>query len=265
MRWTPDRPGFVTVGDTRLEIRCWGPPPAQAMTLVLLHEGLGSISLWRDIPEALVGLTGCGVLAWSRAGYGQSDPADLPRPMDYMTREALEVLPDILDVADLRRMVLIGHSDGASIAAIYAGKRFDPRLKGLVLIAPHFFAEPAGLAAIKAAKTAYETTDLRDRLARHHRDPDNAFYGWNDAWLTPEFNNWNIAPVIDAITVPVLAIQGEDDEYATMAQIDTLQTRLRPRLQKLLLAGCKHAPQVEHRARTLAAIQEFGAMMQDNA
>jgi pimeloyl-ACP methyl ester carboxylesterase len=239
--------------------------PDQAATLVLLHEGLGSVSLWRDIPETLATMTGCGVLAYSRRGYGQSDAADLPRPLDYMTREALDVLPHILDTTGLGRVILIGHSDGASIAAIYAGKRTDPRLAGLVLIAPHFFVEPGGRDEILAAKAAFETTDLRTRMARHHKSPENAFLGWADAWLNPVFMGWNIEDVIDGISVPVLAIQGTGDQYGTMAQIDRLQAGVSGPFTRLDLADCKHAPQFEQREKTLSAIAEFVEDMQYSA
>lgn len=257
MDWQPGQSQRLKIGADHLEVACWGPPPERAMTLLLLHEGLGSVSLWRDFPEALVARTGCGVLAYSRAGYGQSDPVALPRPLDYMSREAEDVLPLVLKRAGLRKTVLIGHSDGASIAAIYAGLCADSALAGLVMIAPHFFTEPSGLAAIADAARAYATTDLRRRLARHHRDPDNAFRGWCDAWRSPQFAAWNIEHVIAPIAVPVLAIQGRDDQYGTLAQIDRLQARLKSPFKALILDDCHHAPQVEQRQQTLAAIGEF--------
>ena len=170
-----------------LETRWWGPPPEAAPTLVLLHEGLGCVALWRDFPEALAAATGCGVFAWSRFGYGGSDPVSLPRPMRYMHDEALEVLPRVLDAADVRRAVLVGHSDGGSIAAIHAGTVHDPRVLGVVMIAAHFFVEDINIASIRGIKEDYEHGDLRRRLARYHRDVDVAFRGWNDAWLDPRF------------------------------------------------------------------------------
>jgi len=257
MRWQTGASQLVDITGQSVEMRCWGPAPDTAATLVLLHEGLGSISLWRDIPDTLAAMTGCGVLAYSRAGYGQSGAAALPRPIDYMTREALDVLPHVLTVAGLRRVVLIGHSDGASIAAIYGGKVIDARLAALVLIAPHFFVETGGRDEILAAMQAFETTDLCARMARHHRDPENAFLGWAQAWLNPDFMAWNIEDVISGITVPVLAIQGKDDQYGTMAQIDRLQNGLRGPFQRLDLTDCKHAPQFEQRDATLAAITGF--------
>ena len=262
MDWQPEAAQRVDIQGVMLEFRCWGPPPDQAATLVLLHEGLGSVSLWRDIPETLAAMTGCGVLAYSRAGYGQSDPTPLPRPIDYMTREALDVLGHVITAAGLRRAVLIGHSDGGSIAAIYGGKVVDARIKALVLIAPHFFVETGGRGEIAAAMQAFETTDLRARMARHHKNPENAFLGWAQAWLNPAFLQWNIEDVIDGITVPVLAIQGEGDQYGTMAQIDRLQAGVRGSFQRLDLADCNHAPQFEQRDKTLAAITQF---LHDNA
>lgn len=261
MEWTPGASQSVSVAGATLEVRVWGPPPGKAPTLVLLHEGLGSVSLWRDIPDALTAMTGCGVLAYSRAGYGQSDPAVLPRKIDYMTREAIDVLPRVLDAAGMQRIVLIGHSDGASIAAIYAGTVVDTRLQGICLIAPHFFVETGGRNEILAASNAFHSTDLRDRMARHHKYPENAFFGWADAWLNPAFLAWNIEDVIAGIRVPVLAIQGVGDQYGTMAQIDRLEKGVKGRFSRLDLADCKHAPQFEQRVQTLAAISEFVAQI----
>lgn len=158
----------IVIGSTRLECRFLGPPPEDAPTLVLLHEGLGSLGLWRDFPEKLQAATGLGVFAYSRAGYGSSDPDPLPWPLDYMERHAVRVLPQVLDAIGFRRGLLVGHSDGASIAALYAGTVSDPRVQGCVLMAPHFFIEQVCLDAIAAAKHAYEQGDLTPRLARHH-------------------------------------------------------------------------------------------------
>lgn len=255
--WRTDAPLRMTIDGVALEGHCWGPSPQRAMTLVLLHEGLGSVSLWRDFPAELSKATGCGVFAFSRQGYGQSDPARLPRPIDYMTREAIDVLPSVLDQVGARQTVLIGHSDGASIAAIYSGLVDDPRLKGLCLMAPHFFTESGGLASIAAAKTAFETTDLKAKMARHHADPENTFRGWNDAWLNPAFAAWNIEAVIAPITVPVLAIQGLDDQYGTGAQLDVLGAGLSVSFSRVELADCKHSPQFEQPEQTLAAISGF--------
>src|ERR1700709_481248 len=173
--------GFLAIGASQIEYRMIGPKPGDAPTLVLLHEGLGSANLWGDFPEKLAVAAGAGVFAYSRAGYGASSPAQLPRPIDYMHAEALDVLPKILDAIGFKRGLLVGHSDGASIAAIYAGGVQDHRIRGLALIAPHFIVEDISVQSIAEIKVAYETTDLPAKLARRHRDVDNAFYGWNAA------------------------------------------------------------------------------------
>ncbi|MDU8943132.1 alpha/beta fold hydrolase [Ovoidimarina sediminis] len=242
-------------GGKRLEARRWGP--GDGLQIVMLHEGLGSVGLWRDTPERLAEATGLGVLAYSRAGYGRSDPADLPRPLDYMTREATEVLPQVLDAAGIDRAILMGHSDGATIAAIHAGSVEDHRVRGLILIAPHFFTEEMGLAEIARAKEAYETGDLRARLARHHDHPDIAFRGWNDAWLDPGFRDWSVAEVIDYLRIPILAIQGTADPYGTRAQIDELAARSYAPVDVVMPEGAGHAPHHDRAEETLAAITDF--------
>jgi pimeloyl-ACP methyl ester carboxylesterase len=229
---------------------------------VLLHEGLGSLALWRDFPARLADATGCGVFGYSRFGYGGSDAAGLPRPLDYMRREAREVLPRVLDAAGLRRGILFGHSDGASIAAIHAGSVGDPRVAGLVLLAPHFFTEPGGLAAIEAARERYAAGDLRRRLARHHRDVDVAFGGWSGAWLDPGFPAaFDLRPEVARIRLPVLAIQGEADAYGTADQLHALARQAPGPVEVLLLPGVGHAPQAEAPAAVLAATRRFAARL----
>src|SRR5690348_6994208 len=173
----------MIIGRRHLETQWWGSSSEAAPTLGLLHEGLGCVALWRDFPEVLAEATGCGVFAYSRFGYGGSEPITLPRPMSYMHDEAVLVLPRVLDATGGRRIVLIGHSDGGSIAAIHAGTLRDPRVAGMVTIAAHFFVEDVNIAAIRAIKDTYATSNLRERLARYHRDVDVAFRGWSDAWL----------------------------------------------------------------------------------
>lgn len=253
--WTPQ--GFLTVDGTRLEIACFGPAPDQAPTLVLLHEGLGCAALWRDFPERLAQATGFGVFVYSRAGYGQSDPVPLPRPLDYMTRAAAEVLPKVLDAIGVQNAVLLGHSDGATIAAIHAGTVPDKRVRGLVVMAPHFFTEEIGLTEIARAKVAYETTDLRQKMARYHRDPDNAFWGWNGAWLDPGFTAWNVESVLDGLTVPTLAIQGAQDQYGTLAQIEVIARRSPCAVQQVILPDTRHAPHLEAPEATIDAVAAF--------
>lgn len=249
--------GALVAGGKRLEYACFGPAPDREPTLVLLHEGLGSVALWRDLPEKLATATGYGVLAYSRAGYGRSDTTELPRPPDYLTREAVEVLPEVLDAIGFRRGVLIGHSDGGTIAGEYAGRIDDPRLAGVVLIAPHFFVEQAALTGLARVKVAYETGSLRDRLAKYHNDPDTAFYGWNATWLNPAFHDWNIEPVLENIRVPVLAMQGEGDEYATLAQIETVAAHAPGPVTLAPLPGLGHQPHLEAPELVLARIVDF--------
>ena len=260
--WKDGIESELVIGGTRLEAVAFGPPPGSAPTIVMLHEGLGCVALWRDFPSRLAQATGMGVFAWSRAGYGKSGPVPLPRPLDYMTREAMEMLPQILDGIGFKRGILLGHSDGASIAAIYAGGVEDFRVRGLVLIAPHFFTEQVGLDAIAAARTAYDSGDLRSKLARYHANVDNAFRGWNDAWLDPGFRDWNISDAIDYWRIPVLAVQGDEDQYGTLAQISEIEGRIYSPLDKLILKGCRHSPHVEATDRLLDAVGEFAARLQ---
>lgn len=254
--------GFLTANGKKLEYACFGPSPDKAMTLVLLHEGLGCVALWRDFPAKLAEATGLGVFVYSRAGYGQSDPVELPRPLDYMTREAVDSLPEVLDAVGIRSAVLVGHSDGATIAAIYAGSVSDHRVRGLVLMAPHFFTEPEGLASIEKSTGLYETTDFRDKMAKYHRDPDNAFWGWNKAWLDPGFNSWNVADVIDYFRIPTLAVQGAEDQYGTLAQIEEIETRSYAPVDVEILPGAQHAPHLEAPESTVSAISEFCARLE---
>lgn len=247
----------IEAGGARLEGRCIGPEPERAPTIIMLHEGLGSLELWKDFPQKLADATGHGVFAYSRQGYGRSDAVPLPRPLNYMTREALDVLPDVLQAIGFQKGILLGHSDGASIAAIYAGSIQDHRIRGLILMAPHFFTEPSGLQSIADAKAAYENGDLRQRLAKYHDDVDGAFWGWNRAWLDPAFAAWNIEEVIAYIRVPVLGIQGADDQYGTYAQIAALEDGLYAPLDLEIFTDCRHAPFIDQPQRTLTAIRAY--------
>ncbi|TMV07261.1 alpha/beta hydrolase [Ruegeria sediminis] len=250
----------MNVKGVALEYACFGPPPSEAPTIVLLHEGLGCVALWRDIPELLSERTGLGVLAYSRQGYGQSDPADLPLPLDFMTREAVDVLPRVLEQSGIRRCILFGHSDGATIAAIYAGSVEDHRVRGLILEAPHFFTEEMGLREIARARDSFAASDMRDRMAKYHRDPEGAFRGWCDTWLDAGFKGWNVSEVIDYIRVPILAIQGRGDQYGTLAQIDEIETRAYCPVDTAVL-DCQHAPHHEAREATLEAVSEYCARL----
>jgi pimeloyl-ACP methyl ester carboxylesterase len=249
--------GFLRVGAADLEYRMIGPAPADAPTIVMLHEGLGSAALWGDFPEKLQAATGAGVFAYSRAGYGASSPVRLPRPLDYMQIEALETLPALLDAIGFRRGLLLGHSDGASIAAIYAGGTGDHRVRGVVLIAPHLVVEDISVTSIGAIKTAYETTDLRSKLKRWHRDVDNAFYGWNGAWLDPQFRTWDISEYLAYIRVPVGVVQGADDQYGTIRQVEIAREECYCPVDVTMLPGAGHSPHREAPEATLHAISEF--------
>jgi len=258
--WTAE--GRLQAGGKSLEYRCYGAAPKQAMTIVMLHEGLGCVALWRGFPQKLAEATGMGVMAYSRAGYGHSDSADLPRPLDYMTREAVDVLPQVLDAFGVQRCILLGHSDGATIAAIYAGSVEDFRVRGLVLMAPHFFTEDMGLAEIAKAQDAFAQTDLRERMGKYHRDPEAVFRGWNDVWLDPGFKTWNVAEVIDYLRIPTLAIQGKDDQYGTLAQISEIEDRSYAPVDTLILEDCRHAPHVDQPQAVLDAVNEFATRLE---
>ena len=255
--WATNPHGFLKVGDIQLECASFGPAPDQAPAIILLHDALGCLSLWRDFPQKLSDATGFGVFAYSRQGYGQSQAITLPRPLDFMTHEALGPLAALLDLIGFQRGILMGHSDGATISAIYAGSVADHRIRGLILMAPHFFTEPMGLAQIAQARTEFETTDLKDRLAKHHNDPEGAFLGWNDVWLDPGFAAWNVGDVIDYFRIPTLAIQGRDDPYGTLAQIEEVETRSYAPVDMVVIDDCKHAPHQEHPEVVLNAIADF--------
>jgi len=251
------RPVAVGIGGRSLEAAWWGPPPDRAPSIVLLHEGLGCVEMWREFPARLADATACGVFAYSRFGYGRSDPAPLPRPLSYMHDEARDVLPRVLDAAKIRKAVLLGHSDGASIAAIYAGTAQDFRVRGLILLAPHFFVESMALASIAAARVAYAETGLRTRLGRYHADPDHAFFGWNDAWLDPAFGGWRIDDVLPYIRVPILALQGDVDEYGTAEQLRVAEREATCPVETMLIEHANHAPHLSAPEPVLAAAASF--------
>ena len=228
--------------------------PAEGPTLVFLHEGHGSLGLWRDFPQRLCDATGLGAFVYSRAGYGKSDPAPLPRPVRYMHDEA-ELLPEILAAAGVRDPILVGHSDGASIAIISAGLGHSAR--ALLLEAPHVFTEEGGLQSIAKMRDLYAQTDLRARLARHHANVDAAFLGWNGAWLDPDFRSWNLEEFLPRISAPVLIVQGHDDEYGTVKQIEAIRRGVKGACEVVLLPECGHSPHRDQPERTLQAMAEF--------
>ncbi|HUK07184.1 MAG TPA: alpha/beta hydrolase [Stellaceae bacterium] len=246
----------IAISGHRIEYQQTARTRAGTAPLVFLHEGLGSLAMWKDFPAELAAASGAPALVYSRYGYGNSDPIAAPRRVDYMHEEALEALPALLGALHIANPILIGHSDGASIALIHAGAGRWP-VRGLILEAPHVFVEDATISSIDAAREVYRATDLNDRLRRYHADPDNAFWGWNDIWLDPAFRAWNIEASLPSITCPVLAIQGADDEYGTLAQLDAIERGVRGPFERLVLAQCKHSPHRDQPAATLAAMARF--------
>jgi len=245
---------FVSVRGHRLEYRRIAAA-ADSPTLVFLHEGLGSISQWRDFPDRIVEASGLPAIVYARYGHGRSEVLQQAHGVDFMHREALESLPELLRQLGIARPILIGHSDGASIALIHAGAGHP--LEGLVAMAPHVFVEDIGIAAIVAAKQAFETTDLAQKLARHHRDASKTFYGWNDVWLAPAFRKWNIESFLPAIKCPLLAIQGHEDEYGSMAQVDAIARQAGGTVEVLKLEQCGHSPQRDQPEIVARAVVEF--------
>jgi pimeloyl-ACP methyl ester carboxylesterase len=245
------------VDGRRLEVARWHAADRrdEAAPIVLLHEGLGSIAMWRDFLAALADRTRRDVYAYSRYGHGWSETLASKRDPGYMEHEGRVVLPDLLGQLNVRRPVLLGHSDGASIAIVYAGTYPDD-VSALVLEAPHVFVEDLSLTSIANAKAAFETSDMGQRLGRYHADATRTFYGWNDAWLDPRFRNWNIESYLDTIACPVLVLQGERDEYGTPLQAATIVARTAA--EAVLLAGCGHSP---HRERTEETLHRVEAML----
>jgi pimeloyl-ACP methyl ester carboxylesterase len=226
-------------------------------TLVFLHEGLGSIGQWRDFPAQVVAATGCRALVYDRYGYGQSDVLqEARRPIRFMHDEALVALPEMLRTLGVETPILVGHSDGASIALIHAGAG-NP-VRAVVAMAPHVFIEPICISSIKKAAHTFETTDFAQKLARHHRDVRKTFYGWADVWRDPDFERWDIRDdYLPGVRCPVLAIQGHDDEYGTMAQLDEIARRVSGPCELLKLENCGHAPFRDRPQETLGAIARF--------
>jgi pimeloyl-ACP methyl ester carboxylesterase len=246
---------MLAVDGVRLECARWTRPGA-ATAILLLHEGLGSVAMWRDFPERLADATGRTVIAWSRQGYGESDLRPAVFEPDYMHFEAARI-PSLLDALGLERAHLFGHSDGATIALLAAAGDRASRIASLVLAAPHVFVEQVTIDAIASIRERYD--ELAPRLGRYHRDAAHVFYGWNDIWLDPRFRDWNIEPVLPRITAPMLLIQGVDDEYATMEQLDRIERRVGGEVHRLELAACGHSPHREQQDAVLAAVKTFVA------
>jgi pimeloyl-ACP methyl ester carboxylesterase len=249
--------GFLDLAPLRLEYRMIGPRPDAAPTVVMLHEGLGCVGLWGAFPEQLASATGAGVFVYSRAGYGRSSGAKLPRSVDFMDEEAREVLPRVLAAIGFQRGILFGHSDGASIATIYAGSIQDHRVRGLVLMAPHFFTEPMGLAAIRRTRDEFATGSLRDKLKRWHGDVDGAFRSWVEPWLDPDFEKWDITEALGYIRVPILIVQGADDEYGTFKQVEAAEEACYCPVETVVLPSVRHSPHRDASEATLTATTGF--------
>jgi len=251
--------GFLDLPPMRLEYRMIGPRPGSAPTIVMLHHGLGCVGLWRDFPERLAAATGAGVFIYSRPGCGKSSPAKLPRqPLTFMDEEARDVLPRVLSAIGFQRGILFGHSDGASIAAIYAGSVQDHRVRGLVLMAPHFFTEEMGLAEIRRTRDEFAAGGaLREKLQRWHGDVDNAFRSWVGPWLDPEFVRWDITETLAYIRVPILVVQGAADQYGTLRQVETVREECFCPVEVAVLPGARHSPYRDAPEATLEVIAAF--------
>jgi pimeloyl-ACP methyl ester carboxylesterase len=249
--------GDVDVTGGRLEVETSAGDP-DLPTLVFLHEGLGSIDLWRGFPDEVAAATGgASTVVFSRHGHGHSAPARLPRPATYMHHEADVVLPELLRALGVERPVLVGHSDGASISLLYAGA--GQEVTGLVCLAPHVFVEPESITGIEAARKQFDTSDMAVRMGRYHDDPTATFRGWNDVWLSDEFASWNIQGRLAGITAPALLIQGTDDQYGTMAQLDAIEEGVGGDVEQLRVTGAGHAPHLDAREEVVAAVAAFAS------
>ncbi|MFA7279644.1 MAG: alpha/beta hydrolase [Sterolibacterium sp.] len=251
---------FVRAGGHQLECVLYPAHQVNRPTLVFLHEGLGSVAMWRDFPSRVAQASGCRTLVYSRYGYGQSDLHETPFTPDYMHREAQQTLPEVLAALQIENPLLIGHSDGGSIALLHAGSvGAEKGVAGIIVIAPHCFVEDVSISSIEAAKTAALETDLLKKLGRYHRDATKTFWRWNDIWLHPDFRDWNIEDFLPAIRCPILAIQGEDDEYGTFAQLDAIRNQAvnSPRVDILKLADCRHSAHKDQPEAMIRAIVDF--------
>jgi pimeloyl-ACP methyl ester carboxylesterase len=254
MRRTFER---LNVAGVQLEYRTIPGDPMRP-TFVLLHEGLGCVALWRDFPDALATATGCSVFAYSRAGYGGSDSIGLPRDLNYMSIEAKDVLPRVLECAGISHYHLVGHSDGATIALEFAANIGAAGLQSVVVFAPHVFTEDCAIGAITAANESFTQGDLRKRLEKYHGwNVDCAFRGWCDSWLHPEFGNWSVEANLSKISVPVLQVQGSNDEYGTLEQLYRIEKHAGAQVQTVIFDNCGHSPQQDKPEDTIAVIREF--------
>lgn len=256
-----ERLGEVIADGRRLETLWIEPHSSQDETIVMLHEGLGSIALWKDFPHALAARTGCGVLVYSRYGHGNSERLGEKRAVSFMHNEGEVALPELLDRLGIAEPILLGHSDGASIALVFAGM-YPQRPRALILEAPHVFVEDLSVASIAAAKASFETTNFRSKLGCYHMHVNETFWGWNDIWLDPYFRGWNIESYLATIRCPVLCIQGEEDEYGTPAQVNAIGAQV-PGTEIVMLANCRHSPHRDQRDTTLENMAEFVARIKN--
>lgn len=258
------QPDLLDLGETRIEYRHLPATIPARPTLVLLHEGLGCAAQWRDFPEQLLAATGCGVLVYSRQGYGRSSPVNLPRPLDYLTQDGPAELARVLDVLSLDDVVLLGHSDGASIVLAYAALN-DPRVRGSIALAPHVLVEARTLAGIRQTTAQWEAGRLREQLMRHHgANVNGAFHGWSDSWLHPDFSLEPLVARLGEIARPLLVIQGRDDQYATPEQLAAIDAHVTAPCRCVLLNDCQHFPQREATQETLRLIVDFVAALTED-
>jgi pimeloyl-ACP methyl ester carboxylesterase len=249
---------YLTLFGRQIEYSWYGPDSSDLPTLVFLHDGLGCLSLWRDFPARVAWSTGCRTFVYSRFGYGNSDPVDLPRPVQFMHDEALNVLPAILEAVNIERPILIGHSDGGSIALIYSGSELGKNVHSIILEAPHVFVEDITVKSIYEAGQEFLHGNLKQRLERYHgKNVDNAFWGWNQVWLNPEFRSWNIEEYLPHIHRPVLAIQGADDNFGTSLQIESISKQCPGNVQTAFLLKCAHTPHREQPELTFELMVNF--------
>ena len=247
---------FLKIEDKYIEFMSFGDFSNGKPVLILMHEGLGSVSMWKEIPELIFRQTKLNVMVYSRFGYGESSDCELPRPLDYMTIEAEKYLPIIIQNLKIKNYFLIGHSDGATIAAL-ASSLNDNYLLGTILLAPHFFIEKSNLIAIKKTVNEYEDGSLRPRLKKYHNNVDNAFYGWSNVWLDKKFKKWDITNNISNIKTPVLGIQGMNDPYGSVEQLNIIQKKIKGPFKKKLINNCGHNPFNDHPETILKLINNF--------
>ena len=247
----------IQVNGKILESVWYGPAPEDAPTLIFLHEGLGSVSMWKDFPQKLSRQTGFGALVYSRFGYGKSEKYELPLSLNFMHQEGLEVLPEIIARCRIQQYVLVGHSDGASIALIHAGSDSSDKLLGIVNEAPHVFCESLTISSIEKLRENFNSGNLRERLKKHHKNINLTFNGWADVWLDDEFTKWNIESSLPRIKVPQLIIQGNDDEYGTLAQVEAISRQSGGIVKTCFMDNFAHSPHLDQQSKTLQVMTEF--------